>query len=125
MIKVLLPFAVFMMVLSSSNVFSQCEDISGDYSYLDGRGQGVVIQSGNKVTIILRWLDYSEYLFRTSRHGNKLRGDWSLIRNQGKNVTNPVFRRYEGQVNYDCSFVGVNSDDPDKRNVDGVTIIPR
>lgn len=98
--------------------------MTGDYTYLDGQGAARVIQSGNSVTINCRWKDGDEYLFRAERDGGRLTGDWALIRENGSNVQNPIFRRYLGQVNMDCSIVGIGSDDPERRNIDGVIMSP-
>jgi hypothetical protein len=111
-----------LLFVSSKQVSAQqCQNLTGDYSYLGGRGYARVTEHNGNVIMTLRWETGDEYLIRADRNGRQLIGDWALLRIGGAEVT-PVFRRYVGQVNLDCSIVGIGSDDPNRNNIDGVTL---
>ncbi|MDJ0596987.1 MAG: hypothetical protein QNJ72_44685 [Pleurocapsa sp. MO_226.B13] len=111
--------------LFSTQAYARCNDLTGNYSYLGGRGSATITHSGRNVTIIMRWQDGGEYLIRAYRNGSELTGDWAFIRNRGNNVENPTFYDYTGQINLDCSIVGRRlSRDPSERKRPGAVLTP-
>lgn len=111
--------SLFLLFTSSKQVSAQqCPSLPSRYSYLNGRGSATVNQRGDNMTITLRYETGDEYLIRAERSGNRLVGDWALLRVNGREISNPDFRRYVGQVNLDCSIVGTGSDDPQGTNID-------
>lgn len=119
-----LSLSAMLVAGMTAQSLAECNLKDGSVSYLDGRGQGTIVRDAKGLTIELIWEDGDTYLFHVEQTGQRLLGEWALVRENGRPVE-PDFRPYDGKVNPDCSFVATNAERSAGRNINGTVIIPK